>query len=415
MNFTKKIGRARQWAGEKFGAEAKTSQTDEFRMMEAETNLRHEGTERLHKSMNSYVRWMGRRCDVLEDKERSSPIGAMGRAMAAHGEEFEADSALGNSFVAVGQANERISVLQDSLIEQANATWVDNLDRNLGMMKEFQLARKKLEHRRLAYDASLAKLEKARRDDFRVEEEVRTNKDKFEESTEDVFRRMQDIKEAEADSVAAINSFLDAELDYHERCAEELRRARQIAASGPMPSSSYSPPRAVPAGRPRGNSRSSFLRSWTEPRSKSVHEEAEPEPEQAPVRLPSVSPNHRTARPPPPPRPTISRALTAEARQAPRSNAAPPPLPLTRVRTDGTSYGGGRADDVFGDDTSTASGSGSPDYGDGRSLSPATSYGSLSRSAGSIGAARKAPPPPPPNRAKKPAPPVPARKENLGY
>ena len=44
MNFTKKIGRARQWAGEKFGAEAKTSQTDEFRMMEAETNLRHEGT-----------------------------------------------------------------------------------------------------------------------------------------------------------------------------------------------------------------------------------------------------------------------------------------------------------------------------------------------------------------------------------
>lgn len=91
--------------------------------------------------MNSYVRWMGRRCDVLEDKERSSPIGAMGRAMAAHGEEFEADSALGNSFVAVGQANERISVLQDSLIEQANATWVDNLDRNLGMMKEFQVSR----------------------------------------------------------------------------------------------------------------------------------------------------------------------------------------------------------------------------------------------------------------------------------
>ncbi len=60
-----------------------------------------------------------------------------------------------------------------------------------------------------------------------------------------------------------------------------------------------------------------------------------------------------------------------------------------------------------GDDT--ASGSGSPEWGE-RSASPATSYGSLSRSTSALGT-RKAPPPPP-SRSKKPAPPIPAKRGN---
>ena len=54
-------------------------------------------------------------------------------------------------------------------------------------------ARKKLESRRLAYDTSLAKMQKAKKEDFRVEEELRAQKAKYEESSEDVYRRMQDV------------------------------------------------------------------------------------------------------------------------------------------------------------------------------------------------------------------------------
>ncbi len=43
MNFTKKIDRAFQWAGERMGAEAKTSLPDEFRMLETEMALRFDG------------------------------------------------------------------------------------------------------------------------------------------------------------------------------------------------------------------------------------------------------------------------------------------------------------------------------------------------------------------------------------
>lgn len=69
-------------------------------------------------------------------------------------------------------------------------------------------------------------MQKAKKEDFRVEEELRTQKAKYEESNEDVYRRMLDIRDAEADSVADLTAFLEAELDYHERCREVLLQLR---------------------------------------------------------------------------------------------------------------------------------------------------------------------------------------------
>jgi len=94
-------------------------------------------------------------------------------------------------------------------------------------MKEYQAARKKLEARRLAYDASLAKMQKAKKEDFRFEEELRAQKAKYEESSEDVYRRMEDIKEAEVESVNDLTAFLEAELAYHDACREILLEAKR--------------------------------------------------------------------------------------------------------------------------------------------------------------------------------------------
>lgn len=65
-------------------------------------------------------------------------------------------------------------------------------------------------------------MQKAKKEDFRVEEELRSQKAKYEESSEDVYRRMQDIKEAEVDSVADLTAFLESELTYYDRCREIL-------------------------------------------------------------------------------------------------------------------------------------------------------------------------------------------------
>lgn len=95
------------------------------------------------------------------------------------------------------------------------------------VLKPEQAARKKLENRRLAYDASLAKMQKTKKEDFRMEEELRSQKAKYEESSEDVYRRMQDIKEAESDSVTDLTAFLDAELSYYDRCREILLQLKR--------------------------------------------------------------------------------------------------------------------------------------------------------------------------------------------
>lgn len=94
-------------------------------------------------------------------------------------------------------------------------------------MKEYQTARKKLDTRRLAYDTSLTKLERQKKEDFRVEEELRNARAKFDETTDDVYRRMHDIKETEGESVADLEAFLEAELTYHAKCHEALLRLKE--------------------------------------------------------------------------------------------------------------------------------------------------------------------------------------------
>ena len=70
-------------------------------------------------------------------------------------------------------------------------------------------------------------MQKAKKEDFRVEEELRAQKAKYEETSEDVYRRMQDIKEDEVDSVADLGAFLDAELSYYDRCRDVLLQLKR--------------------------------------------------------------------------------------------------------------------------------------------------------------------------------------------
>jgi hypothetical protein len=117
--------------------------------------------------------------------------------------------------------------VQETYVQGATSSWLEGLERSLAQMKEYQNARKKLEQRRLAYDASLAKMQKAKKEDFRVEEELRAQKAKYDESSEDVYRRMQDIKESEVDMIQDLSSFLEAELTYYDRCREILLNVKR--------------------------------------------------------------------------------------------------------------------------------------------------------------------------------------------
>lgn len=155
------------------------------------------------------------------------PVAYFGTSLVAHGDDFEPDSEFGQCLSSLGRANERIARMQETYVANATSSWLESLERSLVQMQEYQAARKKLDARRLAYDTSQAKMQKSKKEDFRMEEELRSQKAKYEESNEDVYRRMLDIKEAEADSVQDLTSFLEAELSYYDRCREVLMQVKK--------------------------------------------------------------------------------------------------------------------------------------------------------------------------------------------
>ncbi|TWU77759.1 hypothetical protein ED733_008633 [Metarhizium rileyi] len=408
MSFAKKLDRAVQWAGEKMGSEAKTAHSDEFHRLEAEMALRQEGMESLHKATTAYSKWISRRCDASEDKNRAFPTALLGRAMVAHGNDFESNSEFGHHLVAVGRTNERIANLHSNYAEDVNANWLHHLDRNVSMMKEYQAARKKLESRRLAYDTSVAKMHKAKRDDFRMEEEMRISRTKFDDASEDIMRRMQDVQDTEAESIGALGSFLEAQLNYHERAAEELRRIRQSLSDGSRANSPLHEEMHV------SRTRSNTSRSWHNMRQASTEKLSSTD--RLHIRRLASS---NAAQPPPPlpapsqdPRQLSIRASTFGERTPLVSLGTRMPS-VARTTADKGSYMS-HSEDVFRDDDSTGSGDGSAGWGN-RSTSSTTSHDSLSRMTTGHEVKKAPPPPPPVNRAKKPPPPVPARRAHLGY
>lgn len=114
MNVNKKLDRFKQWAGERMGGEAKTGVSDDFKSLEREMTLRHEGNvnqgsahldtddpegmERLQKSMTAYVKTLSKRSES-DDKEKILPVAYLGSSMINHGEEFENDSVFGQCLI----------------------------------------------------------------------------------------------------------------------------------------------------------------------------------------------------------------------------------------------------------------------------------------------------------------------------
>ncbi|PSN70897.1 BAR-domain-containing protein, partial [Corynespora cassiicola Philippines] len=329
MNVNKKLGRFKQWAGEKMGGEIKTGVSDEFKALEVEMGLRHEGMDRMQRSMTVYVKSLSKRAEG-DDREKTLPGGHLGSTMVSHSEDFEPESEFGNCLSSLGRANERLARVQETYVGSATSTWLEGLERSLAQMKEYQAARKKLEARRLAYDTSLAKMQKAKKEDFRVEEELRAQKAKYEESSEDVYRRMQDIKEAEVDLVQDLTAFLEAELTYYDRCREILLNVKRDW-----------PVRDTNATRP-SRSRSVTAHGYAERYNPPAEEEPMPEPPR--ITIPKLSSRARSPggleAPSPggygssPSRPALSRTSTHEGSVRGSVRDESPARRLTRVPTE---------------------------------------------------------------------------------
>jgi hypothetical protein len=269
-------------------------------------------------------------------------------------------------------------------------------------------------------------MEKAKREDFRVEEELRSQKAKYEEANDDVLRRMQDIKDAEVDNVMDMGSFLEAQLEYHERCREALLQLKNEWPGRPQGSS---PPRRPI--RVRSNTANSYTDRY-DPLQEELTNVTEGRP---PIRSNRTITAESPARELYPPssaftRGTLNRTPTFEGpAQLRQEQSSAGSQWIQRATSDNltsrrnsTQFPNGRFPiDPYADSEEVSSyGRSSPEhiYGN-RSNSPATSHGSAASrrpsatTLSTAGLAKKAPPPPPPCRSKKPPPPPPLMKRGL--
>ena len=456
------------------GGEVATNASDEFKALEMEMDLRHQGTQRsrrlskphrysmltrtlpslgmdrLSASSNAYIKSLSKR-DCGEGKEKTTAIAYFGNTLTAHGDDFEADSEFGQCLLGLGRANERIARLQETYTANATGSWIESVERSLIQMKEYQAARKRLDSRRLAYDTASAKMQRSKKEDFRMEEELRSQKAKYEESNEEVVRRMLDIKEAERDSVADLTSFLDTELAYYDRCREilvQLKRdwpaASPNCGSGGMGGSSIARSDTSPApSLGRSISRRNTATTLSRSRASSINAYGAPSDDGGPLRptisngrLPSGQNSPRRelpgfdlpARPPQPGRrasgfegPTSRDRAGSMGASRDLSPAPPPAMPrLSRVPTEpgqivglknnlrstgmkGSMYGdqqqqqGGDGGGVFADDASEVSESPST-YGNGVNGHGWQSGSMIGQDGSNVGAGaggKKVPPPPP--------------------
>lgn len=402
MNVNRKFDRFKQWAGERMGGEVKTNVSDEFKQLEEEMTSRHEGMERLHKSMTSYIKSISKTKEA-EEKDRSLPVAYLGATMISHGEQLDRDSVLGSCLISMGRTNERIARTQENYIAKATSSWLESLERSLAQMKEYQTARKKLETRRLAYDASLSKMQKAKKEDFRVEEELRAQKAKYEETNEDVYRRMQDIKEAEPESLVDLEVFLEAELEYHDRCREMLLKLKKEwpAARSSARDLDYgqTEPGYGLSGQQFGTPYDSFAAQTPKPRPS--------------VRSTKTAPVLRDS--------SRSELAISPMTRGQRIPTDPLKLPyaqsrlrqVDRINTNREHFPDASDDSAFSNSSPERSCDELPE-------SPTTSYGSVSSRMGSSTTlhsglpttAKKIAPPPPPSRSKKPPPPPPPMKRS---
>ncbi|KAJ8090418.1 hypothetical protein PM082_019016 [Marasmius tenuissimus] len=230
---SKQLGKLRQWAGEVISSREKTVLSEEFQELERDVELRRSGNERLYFACDAYHHSLKKKkdCLALDDPEKLLPIDILGIVMITHGEEC-GESTLGTSLVKLGRAHCKVATLQEGYALTFRDTYMSSIEKFGDEIKEYDQMRKKLDSRRLSYDAALSKAEKLKtskkdKEKKEAEDEMEKAQARYEEAMEDVRAHMDHIQAYEIDQMRELTALLDVELDFVEKYAEVLREVKK--------------------------------------------------------------------------------------------------------------------------------------------------------------------------------------------
>ncbi|KAG2137476.1 BAR-domain-containing protein [Suillus clintonianus] len=220
------------WAGEKISSRDKTIVAEEFKDIEQDIELRKEGILKLQAAAEDYQHVLSKKKEstVAQETEKLMPLDALGIVMISHGEEFGDDSAFGTSLVKLGRAHCKAATLQEAFALTFQDTFITSCQNFVQDIKDYEHQRKKLESRRLSYDAAITKLEKVKgskkekeKERREAEDELQRSRLRYEETSEDVRSRMQAIQDNEIQQLRELTLFLDLKLNFVKQYYEVLQ------------------------------------------------------------------------------------------------------------------------------------------------------------------------------------------------
>ncbi|KAF8064245.1 hypothetical protein FPV67DRAFT_1629313 [Lyophyllum atratum] len=231
---SKQLGKLRQWAGEVISSRDKTTLSEEFQDLEKDIELRREGAAKLLAASEAYQHALSKKKknEAFEDAEKLLPIDMLGIVMVVHGEEFGDDSAFGTSLVKLGRAHCKAATLQEAYALTFKDTFLASVEKFTEEIKEYDTQRKKLDSRRLSYDAAVAKFEKLKggkkeKEKHEAEEEMEKARQRYDETSDEVQSQMHGIQEKEVVQLRELTSFLDLEISYVEQYLNVLKDVKE--------------------------------------------------------------------------------------------------------------------------------------------------------------------------------------------
>lgn len=218
----KKIHHFKQWTNEKVGRAKKSEMDEEIKTMISETDLQREYFERMHRTLSDYIHIYDKKIDTQEEK-KIPPIYALGLLTINFGTIYPNDSAFGQALLQYGEAHNKLSENQSNFVINSRNGLLTYITNYLNEAKQYSVLKKKHDHRRLDLDEIQTRVKKSQKEKPQLIEELRVSQDKYEESLDELTKKMFDLNSCADKHLEGLKSFCLAELEYHQKATEILR------------------------------------------------------------------------------------------------------------------------------------------------------------------------------------------------
>ncbi|KNE72444.1 hypothetical protein AMAG_20523 [Allomyces macrogynus ATCC 38327] len=230
------------WTNERLGHAGRTETTVEFKQLERQTDARREAVERILAVSDKYASTLdAKKVTGAGINEELVPQIALGATLLDLGSLMGEKTTYGHDLIIVGEAQDKLGALQATYLTRLRAGFLADLEEYVQESQRYNELKRKLESRRLDYDAKLAKVQKSKKEKPELEEEVRAAQFKYEESMQDVENQMVYLSEFEVHSFSCAVAVLGEQLPYS-RAVYGVR--------GMFPSNYTEPYTPEPAPRP---------------------------------------------------------------------------------------------------------------------------------------------------------------------